>query len=199
MSHVRIVRGRSVQIEIPDQVVDALREALGPLLERLIDEKVQQKRPLLLSVSQVAEELGCSRQSVYGLIRGGHLAAIRTGVRYRIASAVLDDYVDELTKPKYQREVVDGRKVRTRSRKPSPLPSTVLSATKPPKQPSKEEIADSRMTLAELSDIFGESASELLVMAGVGLDDDGTFRRGDVLAWMEEDRERYEQWALTHV
>jgi excisionase family DNA binding protein len=164
-----------VQIEIPDQVVDALREALGPLLERLIDEKVQQKRPLLLSVNQVAEELGCSRQSVYGLIRGGHLEAIRTSGRYRIASAVLDDYVDELTRPKYQREIVDGHKVRSRRRKPTPPPSAVLSATKPPrqprpkppKQPSKQEVADSRMTLAELCDIFGESASELLVIAGI--------------------------------
>jgi excisionase family DNA binding protein len=196
-----------VQIEVPDQVVDVLRDALGPLVERLIDEKVQQKRPLLLTVSQVAEELGCSRQSVYGLIRGGHLEAIRTGGRYRVASAVLEEYVDELTRPKYQREVVDGQLVRTRRRKPPPTPTTVLSPTKPPRQPrpkppkrpSKQEIADSRMTLAELGDIFGESASELLVMAGADVADDGTFRRGDVLAWMEEDRERYEEWAMNHV
>jgi excisionase family DNA binding protein len=126
-----------VQIEIPDQVVDALRDALGPLVERLIDEKVQQKRPLLLSVSQVAAELGCSRQSIYGLIRGGHLEAVRTGARYRVSSAVLDDYVDQLTRPRYQREVVDGHRVRTRRRKPPP-PTTVLSATKPPRQPPSE-------------------------------------------------------------
>jgi excisionase family DNA binding protein len=196
-----------VQIEIPDEVVDALRDALGPLIERLIDEKVQQKRPMLLSVNQVAEELTCSKQSVYGLIRGGHLEAIRTGGRYRIASAVLEDYVDELTRPKYQREVVDAHKVRSRRRKPTPLPSAVLSATKPPRHPrprppkkaSKQEVADSRMTLAELCDIFGESSSELLAMAGIALADDGTFRRGDVLTWIEEDRERYEEWALTHV
>jgi excisionase family DNA binding protein len=196
-----------VQIEIPDQVVDALRDALSPLVERLIDEKVQQKRPLLLSVSHVAEELGCSRQSVYGLIRGGHLEAIRTGGRYRVASAVLDDYVDELTRSKYQREVVDGHRVRTRRHKALPPPTTVISATKPPRQPrpkapkrpSKEEVADSRMTLTELLAIFGESASELLGMAGIALADDGTFRRGDVLAWMEQDRDRYEEWALTHL
>ena len=84
-----------MQVEIPDDVIDSLRDALSPLIERLIDEKVQQKRPLLLSVSQVADELACSRQSVYGLIRGGHLEAIRTGGRYRVASAVLDGYVDE--------------------------------------------------------------------------------------------------------
>jgi excisionase family DNA binding protein len=124
-----------VQIEIPDEVVEALRDALSPLVERLIDEKVQQKRPLLLSVSQVADELGCIRQSVYGLIRGRHIEAIRTGGRYRVASAVLDEYVDELTRPKYQREVVDGYRVRARRRKPQPPRTTVLSATKPPRQP----------------------------------------------------------------
>jgi excisionase family DNA binding protein len=196
-----------VQIEIPDHVIDALRDALSPLVERLIDEKVQQRRPLLLSVSQVAEELGCSRQSVYGLIRCGHLEAIRTGGRYRVASAVLDDYVDELTRPKYQREVVDGQRARARRRAPTPPPTAVLPATKPPRQPrpkppkrpSKQEVAESRMTLAELRDIFGESASELLELAGVAFADDGTFRRGDVLAWMEENRERYEKWAMSHV
>lgn len=196
-----------MHVDIPDEIIEALRDALTPIVEQLVDEKVQQKRPLLLSVSQVAEELGCSRQSVYGLIRGGHLEAIRTGGRYRVASAILDDYVDELTRPKYQREVVDGQRVRVRRRKSPPPPTSVLSATKPPRQPrpkrpkqaSKQEIADSRMTLTELGDIFGDSASELLVMAGVDIGEDGTFRRGDVLAWMEEDRDRYEEWALTHV
>ena len=107
-----------MQVEIPDDVIDSLRDAFSPLIERLIDEKVQQKRPLLLSVSQVADELACSRQSVYGLIRGGRLEAIRIGGRYRVASAILDGYVDELAKPTYRREVVDGHKVRARRSKP---------------------------------------------------------------------------------
>jgi excisionase family DNA binding protein len=196
-----------VQIEIPDQIVDALRDALGPLVERLIDEKLQQKRPLLLSVNQVAEELACSRQSVYGLIHGGYLEAISTGGRYRVASAVLNEYVDELSRPKYQRDVVDAQRVQAHRRKPPPPPTKVLSATKPPRQPrrrppkkpSKQEVADGRMTLTGLGDIFGEWASELLAMAGVALADDGTFRRGDVLAWIDEDRERYKEWALTHL
>jgi excisionase family DNA binding protein len=196
-----------VQIELPDQFVEALRDALAPLVERIIDEKVQQKRPLLLSVAQVAEELSCSRQSVYGLIRGGHLAAIQTGCRYRVSNAVLDDYVEELTRPKHQREVVNGHSLRVRRRESPPISTRVISATKPPRQPrpksprrpSKEEVADSRMTLPELIEIFGESASELLAMTAVAIADDGTFRRGDVLTWMEENRERYDEWALTHL
>jgi len=76
-----------MQIELPAQVIDALRDALTPVIERLIDEKVEQRRPLLLSVTQVADELSCSRASVYGLIRGGYLAAIQTGRTYRVATA----------------------------------------------------------------------------------------------------------------
>ncbi|MGH9920355.1 MAG: excisionase family DNA-binding protein [Nitrososphaerales archaeon] len=47
---------------------------------------MEQRRPLLLSVSQVADELSCSRASVFGLIHGGHLEAVRTGRSYRLAS-----------------------------------------------------------------------------------------------------------------
>jgi hypothetical protein len=39
----------------------------------------------------------------------------------------------------------------------------------------------------------------MLEMAGVGLADDGTFRRGDVITWIEQDRERYEEWAETQL
>jgi excisionase family DNA binding protein len=98
-----------MQIEIPDTVIDALRESLAPILDRLIEERVEQRRPLLLSVTQVAEELNCSRASVFGLIRGGHLEAIRTGRSYRVATANFHEYVEELTKPSYDREVVSAR------------------------------------------------------------------------------------------
>jgi len=99
-----------MQIDIPDSVIDALRDALTPVLDRLIEERVEQRRPLLLSVTQVAEELSCSRASVYGLIHGGHLEAVRTGRSYHVATATLHEYVAELTKPSYQRDVVRARR-----------------------------------------------------------------------------------------
>ena len=95
-----------MQIEIPDELIDALRDSLTPLVDRLIDEKVEQRRPLLLSVPQVAEELGCSRSSVCGLIHGGHLEAIQMGRSYRVTTETLVRYAEELGKPRYERSVV---------------------------------------------------------------------------------------------
>lgn len=86
-----------MQIELPDSIIDVLREALTPVLDLLITERVEQRRPLLLSVTQVAEELSCSRTSVFGLIHGGHLEAIQVGRGYRVATVTLQNYVEELT------------------------------------------------------------------------------------------------------
>ena len=162
-----------MQIEIPDSAIEALRDALTPVIERLITEHVEQKRPLLLSVSEVAEELSCSRASVFGLIHGGHLEAIRIGRSYRVATTTLQSYVEELTKPAYQRVVVGTRyrptkvnRTTTRSdrdrRRRTPATS-VLPATKPPRPPrprqtkiSKKEVAESRCTVAELAGAGGD-------------------------------------------
>jgi hypothetical protein len=54
-----------MHIELPDEVIESLREALTPLVDRLIDERVEQRRPLLLTVTEVAGELNCSRASVF--------------------------------------------------------------------------------------------------------------------------------------
>jgi excisionase family DNA binding protein len=207
-----------MQIELPESVVDALRDALTPVIERLIDERVEQRRPLLLSVSQVAEELSCSRASVYGLIHGGHLEAIATGRTFRVATATLHQYVEELTKPSYERSVVSSRATRSRKNEPPVASSnrnrsqqmpraSVLTATKPPRTPrtrppkmSKKEIAESRCTIAEFADRwYGlDSATALLERAGVALTEDTTgqetFRYGDLVSWMEGNKAEFQQW-----
>jgi excisionase family DNA binding protein len=207
-----------MQIEIPDTVIDALRESLTPILDRLIEERVEQRRPLLLSVTQVAEELNCSRASVFGLIHGGHLEAIRTGRSYRVATANLHEYVEELTKPSYDRAVVSTRTRPQLTARPARRTdrverrqahtATVLPATRPPRSPRpkkesgmfKKEIADGRCTVAEFAERWWgmESAIALLDRSGV-VQTDGpigppTFRYGDLIEWMESHGSEFEQW-----
>jgi excisionase family DNA binding protein len=190
-----------MQIELPDQ---------------LINEKVEQRRPLLLSVTQVADELSCSRASVFGLIHGGHLEAMRTGRTYRVATATFQQYVDELSRPSYERDVVSARSMRARAprqtgRGPSnsrQAPATsVLPATKPPRVPrpkqkkvSKKEAADMPCTVAEFAGRWWgmESAVALLERSGIaltqGTDAYSSFRYGDLVEWMENHHAEFEQW-----
>jgi len=206
-----------MQIDFPDTVIDTLLEALTPVIDRRIDERVEQRRPLLLSVMQVAEELSCSRGAVYGLINGGHLEAIRIGRSYRVATLTLQQYVEELTKPSYEREVVSTRSRGPRTARsvasgsrggPRQLPSaSVLPATRPPRAPrpkqkkmSKKEIADTVCTVAEFAERWWglEAASVLLERAGIavseGADGQATFRYGDIVEWMENHHEEFEEW-----
>jgi len=208
-----------MQIELPDSALDALRDALTPVIERLIDEKVEQRRQLLLSVSQVADELSCSRSAVYGLIHGGHLEAIAMGRTYRVATATLHEYVEELTKPSHERSIVNTRTTRSRrvdapavskrrspSRRATPESSVVI-ATKPPRAPrqkpermSKQGIAEKRCTIAEFAEQwYGlDSATALLDRGGIALTEDAagqaTFRYGDLVSWMESHTEDFEAW-----
>lgn len=207
-----------MQVDIPDQVIELLRDALTPVIERLIDEKVQEKRPLLLSVSQVAEELSCSRASVYGLIRGGYLEAIQLGRTYKVPSEVLLHYVEEITKPKYQRTVVStstpgisptrARKTVDRRGSSSAVPEPhFVPATKPPRQPrlkkrkvSKKELAEQRWTVTQLGQRWwgSESASALIQRSSIALSQEGseeaTFRYGDLLEWADHNHEEFEDW-----
>jgi excisionase family DNA binding protein len=208
-----------MQVDIPDQVINALRDALTPVIERLIDEKVEQKRPLLLSVSQVSEELSCSRASVYSLIRGGHLAAIQVGRTYKVPTDILIRYVQELAKPRYQREVISATspgaasrqvtKTRSRRGSSSTMPEpTLVAATKPPRQPrpkkeprvSKAQLAEQRWTLAQLAERWWgvESASELIRRSGAVLiaegSEEATFRYGDLLDWADQHQDEFEKW-----
>jgi excisionase family DNA binding protein len=210
-------RGMKMQIEVPDEVVTVLRDALGPVIERLIDERVQQRRPLLLSVTEVANELSCSRASIYGLIHGGHLEAVCTGRTYRVATTTLHEYIEELTKPTREREVVSrtgvragvARRVASANRsRPRQLPSTsVLAATRPPRSPrpkrqkmSKEEVADRRSTVVEFAESWHglESATVLIQRSGialtVGSDGQSTFRYGDLVEWMENNETEFHRW-----
>lgn len=207
-----------MQVDIPDQIIDSLRDALTPVIERLIDEKVQEKRQLLLSVTQVADELACSRASVYGLIRGGHLEAIQVGRTYKVPSEVLLRYVEELTRPKYQRTVISSsatgmppRRAKRPANRRSPS-STVpepnlVPATRPPRQPrpkkqrvSKKELAEQRWTVSQLGQRWWgtESASALIQRSGVVLSEESsedlTFRYGDLLEWTDNNHEQFEQW-----
>ena len=204
-----------MQIELPDQVVDALREALTPVIDRLIDERVEQRRPLLLSVAQVADELSCTRSSVYGLIRGGHLEAIRMGRTYRVATVTLQLYVEELAKPTNEREVIgagttrtaprDARGDRSRSRQ-MPAPA-VHSAMRPPRarrpkqqKVSKKDIANERWSVAQFAEQWWgmESANALLKRSGTALSEDtdgqATFRYGDLMTWVETHHEQFQEW-----
>jgi excisionase family DNA binding protein len=210
-----------MQIELPDEVIEALRNVLAPVIERLIDEKVEQRSPLLLSVTQVADELSCSRAAVFGLIHGGHLEAIHTGRTYRIATAVLREYVEELSKPTREREVITASNTRARPAYRAPSQSrgnsrqasstSLVRATRPPRAPraqrakaqkvSKEEIAERRSTVAEFAESWWglESATALLERSGIALTDgsDGqsTFRYGDLIEWMENNTAAFDQWA----
>ncbi len=48
----------------------------------------------LLTVAEVADLLRVSNMSVYRLIKGGQMGAIRVGKNYRIPQADLDDYLE---------------------------------------------------------------------------------------------------------
>ncbi len=205
-----------MHIELPDEVIESLREALTPLLDRLIDERVEQRRPLLLTVTEVAGELNCSRASVFGLIHGGNLEAIRMGRTYRVATATLVRYVGELAKLPAEREVVSARNERTSPPRRSapdltkPRPASLVSAlpaTNRPRVPrpkqvkvSKQDVVESRFTVAELADRWWgmESARALLDRSGIELtnDTDGhdRFRYGDLVEWMEGNRDQFDQW-----
>ncbi len=53
---------------------------------------------LLLSVAEVAAELGCGRDTVYALLTAGALPSVRLGGRLRrIRRTDLNTYVDSLT------------------------------------------------------------------------------------------------------
>jgi excisionase family DNA binding protein len=209
--------GGIMQIEIPDDVLDALRDALTPVIELLIDERVEQRRPLLLSITEVADELSCSRASVFSLIHGGHLGAIRTGRTYRVVTTTLQEYVEELAKPTYQREVVTAGSVRTRATRSTAtggraasrrMPSTsAVPATRPPRAPrprqqkvSKEDVANQRCTVDELAGRWWgmAPATALIERSGVVLttasDGQTTFRYGELVEWMENNKERFHQW-----
>jgi excisionase family DNA binding protein len=56
-----------------------------------------ESRGRLLTVNEVADVLRVSNMTVYRLIKGGELPALRVGKNYRIRAAELDAYLDGST------------------------------------------------------------------------------------------------------
>jgi excisionase family DNA binding protein len=116
------------------QVVDALR----PVVEKLIEEAVEQHQTMLLTVKEVARELRCSTSTVYHLIAAGQLEAMEIGRQKRVARAVLQAFVAELAKPKWERQPVTAagitkvtRHVRLTPSAPARLPPGRVRSPRP--------------------------------------------------------------------
>jgi len=50
-----------MQIELPDQLIDVLREAFTPVIDRLIDERVEQRRRCQVDANGVARDRSWDR------------------------------------------------------------------------------------------------------------------------------------------
>lgn len=61
-------------------------------VERAAIEKWLRTRPLLLTMTEVARQIGCSRQTVFVAIRNGRLRATRVGHRYSIRQEDVDTW-----------------------------------------------------------------------------------------------------------
>jgi excisionase family DNA binding protein len=88
-----------MRLEIGDDTVGALQEALSPVLERLVLQHLERRRKLLVNIRQAADQLSCSEASVRTLIRDGRLEAIPWGRSYRIRWEILEGYVASLAAP----------------------------------------------------------------------------------------------------
>ena len=61
----------------------------------------------MLSVAEVAEELGVSRETVRVWIRTGELVALSIGKGYRISRADLDEFIRR-RRTDYQKKLAEG-------------------------------------------------------------------------------------------
>ena len=213
-----------MQIELPDDVVDVLRNALTPIIERLIPRRWSSDDPYFSQLSQVADELSCSRASVYGLIRGGHLEAISMGRTYRVcdgppstnmsksfqnqatngplcaAGAVGAAGVGESMARSGGRRTDARLDKRCRLTRLSLQPSPPRTPRSRPKRMSKQEIAGLRYTIAEFAEQWWglDSATALLDHADITMMKDAagqsTFRYGDLVSWMERHTAEFERW-----
>jgi hypothetical protein len=173
---------------------------------------------VLLSMSQVAEELSCSRASVYGLIHGGHLArghpdwpdvpcghgdasGLRRGTDQAFVPARCCKRSHQAMKI-MRAASTSGRAKLTRT----PM-TAVVPATRPPRPPrprqtkaSKKDVAETCCAVAELGERWWglQSATALVERSGVRLtvsaEGSETFRYGDLVAWVEGHHSEFEQW-----
>jgi len=61
-----------------------LQRALSPLRAELAALHAQMNRPQLLTVAQAAEQLGCSRVTVWRHVRAGKLRQVQTSIGPRV-------------------------------------------------------------------------------------------------------------------
>jgi excisionase family DNA binding protein len=125
-----------MRLEIADDTLDALQEALSPSLERLVLKHLERRQKLLVNIGQAADQLSCSEASVRTLIRDGRLEAIPWGRSYRIRWEILEGYVASLVAPYGWpvRTIPRERGYRHEAR-PAPVGKRALPATRPPQRP----------------------------------------------------------------
>jgi excisionase family DNA binding protein len=76
-----------------DALERAVADALANTLPAVVDRLAGTAGPRAYSVTQVAERLGVSDQTVYRLIGAGHLATVPHLNPQRVAAAALDEFL----------------------------------------------------------------------------------------------------------
>ncbi|HEY2303915.1 MAG TPA: helix-turn-helix domain-containing protein [Acidimicrobiales bacterium] len=76
-----------------DAIERAVADALANTLPGVVDRLAETAGPRAYAVAQVAERLEVSDQTVYRLIKDGHLATVPHLSPTRIAAAALDEFL----------------------------------------------------------------------------------------------------------
>ena len=105
-------------IEIDD---DELRRLLTPLLEQAPSSKPALAPTRLLSVRDVADQLGISRSKVYELVYKGEISSLAIGRRKRISPAALAEFI---SKPADNASSIPPGTLYKPEPRPQPAPST---------------------------------------------------------------------------
>jgi excisionase family DNA binding protein len=179
-----------------------LREGLAgsPALGPTVPPKAEDSR--MLDVNRAASYLGVSTSFMRNLVYQRSVVHYKLGGRVMFRREDIDRFVDQ-----NKRELPDivawqlkgrrGKSPRTPTLVATKTPRSVRSTT--PKL-SKQEIAETRWTVAELAEQWHgpDSATALVERAGIGVTDDttgqGTFRYGDLTSWMESHMAEFQQW-----
>jgi excisionase family DNA binding protein len=125
-------------IEIDD---DELRRLLTPLLEQAPSSKPALAPTQLLSVRDVADQLGISRSKVYELVYKGEISSLAIGRRRRISPAALAEFI---SKPADNASSIPPGTVY----KPEPRPQPAPGSPMPPARPKQ---GDARKLKSEIA------------------------------------------------
>jgi excisionase family DNA binding protein len=125
-----------MRLEIPDDTLFALQDALSPMLEGLVLKHLERRQKLLVNIREAADQLSCSEASVRTLIRDGRLEAIPWGRSYRIRWEILEQYVASLAAPNgwSVSTTIRERSYRHQGRQ-APIGQRASPATRPPRRP----------------------------------------------------------------